>query len=418
VQPRRRRAVTRTAKARWDQVAKGLLAMAEEIAFVVVTPYTISKSRTGAILSRLLGRLSAELIATQIFAVNQEMADRYAASVPPGPTPEDEHHRRMIRDYIAETFSPLQDGQRRRRALLLVFRGENACQEVADVVGRIRISSASGETIRDTYGDLIYKHDGTVRYFEPAVLTSDCREHVRADLQMWMDFAATQPAVLDRVCTYDNPAAVEQTLVLIKPDSWRQRSSRPGAIVDMFSRTGLRIIAMKLCRINVRQGLDFYGPVRDVLRAKLAPGIGAKARLVLEKELGLTLAPEIEQELARSVGIPYAENQFERIVEFMTGVAPSQCRPEDMDADGKVKCLALVYEGENAVRKIRDVLGPTDPTKAPGGTVRSEFGSNIMVNTAHASDSAENARREMGILKLHEGNFLPIVNKALAELKL
>jgi nucleoside diphosphate kinase len=77
-----------------------------------------------------------------------------------------------------------------------------------------------------------------------------------------------------------------------------------------------------------------------------------------------------------------------------------------------------VYEGENAVRKIRDVLGPTDPTKAPGGTVRSEFGSNIMVNTAHASDSAENARREMGILKLHEGNFLPIVNKALAELKL
>ena len=162
--------------------------------------------------------------------------------------------------------------------------------------------------------------------------------------------------------------------------------------------------------------MEFYGPVREVLRAKLAPGIGTKARQVLEKELGLALGPEIDQELARSVGIPYAENQFERIVEFMTGIAPSQCRPEDMDADGKVKCLALVYEGENAVRKIRDVLGPTDPNKAPGGTVRSEFGSNIMVNTAHASDSAENARREMGILQLHQGNFLPIVSRALAEL--
>ena len=391
--------------------------MAEEITFAVVTPYTISKSRTGAILARLLGRLSSELIATQIFAVTQEMADRYAASIAPGATAEDERHRQMIRDYIAETFSPAPEGQR-RRALLLVFRGENACQEVADVIGRIHISSATGETIRDTYGDLVYKPDGSVRYFEPAVLTSDCREHVRADLQMWMDFAATQPAVLDRVCAYENTAAVEQTLVLIKPDSWRQRSSRPGAIVDMFSRTGLRIIAMKLCRMNVSQGLEFYGPVRDVLRAKLAPGIGARARQVLEKELGLALAPAIEQELARSVGIPYAENQFERIVEFMTGTAPSQCRPEDMDADGKVKSLALVYEGENAVRKIRDVLGPTDPTKAPGGTVRSEFGSSIMVNTAHASDSAENARREMGILKLHEGNFRPIVSKALAELKL
>jgi nucleoside diphosphate kinase len=391
--------------------------MAEEIAFVVVTPYTISKSRTGAILARLLGRLSSELIATQMFAITQEMADRYATTIRPGASLEDERHRQMIRDYITETFSPLQEGQRRRRALLLVFRGENACQEVADVVGRIHLSSATGETIRDTYGDLIRKEDGSVRYFEPAVLISDSREHVRADLQVWMDYAATQPALLDRVCAYENPTAVEQTLVLIKPDSWRQRSSRPGAIVDMFSRTGLRIIAMKLCRMNVRQGLEFYGPVRDVLRAKLAPGIGSKARQVLEKELGLALPPAIDQELARSVGIPYAENQFERIVEFMTGSAPSQCGTDDMDADGKVKCLALAYEGENAVRKIRDVLGPTDPTKAPGGTVRSEFGSNIMVNTAHASDSAENARREMGILRLHEGNFLPIVSKALAELK-
>ena len=40
------------------------------------------------------------------------------------------------------------------------------------------------------------------------------------------------------------------------------------------------------------------------------------------------------------------------------------------------------------------------------------------LNTAHASDSAANARREMGILKLHEGNFVPLVTRALAELGL
>jgi len=46
--------------------------------------------------------------------------------------------------------------------------------------------------------------------------------------------------------------------------------------------------------------------------------------------------------------------------------------------------------------KIREVLGPTDPAKAPPGSIRREFGSTIMVNAAHASDSPDNARREMG----------------------
>ena len=389
--------------------------MADELTFIVVTPYTISKSRTGAVMSRLLGRLSAELIATQMFAVTREMAEKYAATIQPGTTPADERHRQMIREYILQNFSPLADGQRRRRALLLVFRGENACQDVADVVGRLHLSSATGETIRDTYGDLVYNEDGSVRYFEPAVLTADCRERAASDLRMWLGFAREQPALLDRVCAYQNPEAVEQTLVLIKPDSWRQKSSRPGAIIDMFSRTGSCIIAEALPDERSPGLSSMAGP--EVLRSK-SPRLGAKARQMLEKELGMALPASIESELAHSVGIPYAENQFERIVEFMTGTSASQCPPEALAADGKVKSLALVYEGENAVRKIRDVLGPTDPTKAPGGTVRSEFGSNIMVNTDHASDSPENARREMGILKLHEGRIVPVVTKALAELGL
>jgi nucleoside diphosphate kinase len=50
------------------------------------------------------------------------------------------------------------------------------------------------------------------------------------------------------------------------------------------------------------------------------------------------------------------------------------------------------------VTKIREILGATDPNKARPGSIRREFGTNIMVNAAHASDSAENARREMKIL--------------------
>jgi nucleoside diphosphate kinase len=66
--------------------------------------------------------------------------------------------------------------------------------------------------------------------------------------------------------------------------------------------------------------------------------------------------------------------------------------------------MVLIYEGENAVEKIRDVLGPTDPTKAPGGTVRREFGHDVMINTAHASDSPDNAKREMKIVKIQKND--------------
>jgi nucleoside diphosphate kinase len=71
--------------------------------------------------------------------------------------------------------------------------------------------------------------------------------------------------------------------------------------------------------------------------------------------------------------------------------------------------MIIIYEGENAIKKIRDVLGPTDPLKAPGGTVRREFGSNVMVNTAHASDSEESFQRESGIVRINENTLGSII---------
>ena len=181
----------------------------------------------------------------------------------------------------------------------------------------------------------------------------------------------------------------------------------------MFSRTGLRIIGLKICQISVAQALEFYGPVKDVLCRKLAPGVGSKAREILQEALNCQLPAEIEADLAQKVGIPVAVDQFERIIEFMSGVRPSACPTTDWEKPGRVKCMALVYEGEDAVQKIRDVLGPTDPNKAPSGTVRREFGHDVMVNTAHASDSPENAKREMGILRFSENDFVPVLEKAL-----
>jgi len=86
----------------------------------------------------------------------------------------------------------------------------------------------------------------------------------------------------------------------------------------------------------------------------------------------------------------------------MTGLWAPDVSQEELNAEGKVRCMTLVYAGENAVEKIRNILGPTDPSKAAPGSVRKEFGTDIMVNAAHASDSPENALREIGIVNVQE----------------
>jgi nucleoside diphosphate kinase len=93
----------------------------------------------------------------------------------------------------------------------------------------------------------------------------------------------------------------------------------------------------------------------------------------------------------------------------MSGRSPGECPPNELNNPGSEKCIALIYEGPGAVSKIRDVLGPTDPSKAPPGSIRREFGSNIMVNAAHASDAPENAVRELGIVKVGENVFRKVV---------
>ncbi len=57
--------------------------------------------------------------------------------------------------------------------------------------------------------------------------------------------------------------------------------------------------------------------------------------------------------------------------------------------------IALALAGENAVDAVRSIIGPTDSKKAEKGTVRGDFGVDVMVNIVHASDSAENAEIEL-----------------------
>jgi nucleoside-diphosphate kinase len=55
----------------------------------------------------------------------------------------------------------------------------------------------------------------------------------------------------------------------------------------------------------------------------------------------------------------------------------------------------MAIEGENAVTRYREVMGPTDSKKAPAGTIRNKYGTNIERNAVHGSDAPETARAEL-----------------------
>jgi nucleoside diphosphate kinase len=69
--------------------------------------------------------------------------------------------------------------------MMLLFRGDEAVRKVRSVVGNLSPDRRGGETIRDTYSDLIMDDDGSVRYFEPAVLAAPNAEESEAKLKLW-----------------------------------------------------------------------------------------------------------------------------------------------------------------------------------------------------------------------------------------
>jgi nucleoside diphosphate kinase len=348
----------------------------EELAYAVVTPYSMRKSRTGWIIARLISRTGLDLVAARMFAPSAELVKRYAETIV---TESEAGHRatqKLIRDYVLKNFTGKVRGER-PRALVLVFRGPRAIDKIHQSVGHIVHERTSGETIRDTFGDYVTDDSGKVTYFEPGVLAAFEPEAVQRDLKLWAEFSDRDGGILDKAVQFPKDAKIEKTLVLIKPDNFKFPNLRPGSVIEVFSRTGLYMIGFKVHRMSVAQAEEFYGPVLPVLKEKLGEKSGRE--------------------------------NWESIVAFMSGMRPSDCLPESREAPGTEKCIAIVYQGDDAVRKIRDVLGPTDPAKAPPGSIRREFGQTIMVNAAHASDSAENAKREMAIVRVEENNFKPFI---------
>ena len=390
--------------------------MSQQLAYVIVTPYSLYKSRTGGILTRLITRTGLDLVGLRMFAPSTELVKEYAETIVSAHDPQDRKIQELLKSYVLENLSPDPKTGRHRRVMMMLFRGDEAVRKLRSVVGNLSPNRRGGETIRDTYSDLIMDDNGHVRYFEPAVLAAPTVEEAVHKLKMWARYSDADGGVLEKVINYAPGELPERTLVLIKPDNFRFPTGRPGNVIDFFSRTGLYIVGAKVFRMSTAQAMEFYGPVREFLRTKLKDGVSAKAKEILEKEFGFKMSPEEQKALGEILGPIQGDSQFGNIVRFMSGHAPGEIPEADWAKPGTEKCIALVYEGVGAVNKIRDVLGPTDPSKAPPGSIRREFGSTIMVNAAHASDSAENAKREFGIVKPGENNFKQVIEETLGKL--
>ena len=126
----------------------------------------------------------------------------------------------------------------------------------------------------------------------------------------------------------------EKTLVIIKPDAVKKNLI--GEIIARFEKRGLRVSALKKIHMNKEQAKGFY---------------------IVHKERFF----------------------YESLTDFMS--------------EGPI--VVMVLEGEDAIAKVRKIMGATNPAQAEEGTIRKDFAENIERNAVHGSDSPQSASYEI-----------------------
>ena len=180
----------------------------EELAYAIITPYSMRKSRTGGIIARLISRTGLDLVAARMFAPSEELVRRYAQTIVSETEPGHRATQELIRQYVLRNFTGEKQAQR-ARVLCLVFRGSDAAAKMRETVGHIRHETTAGETIRDTFGDYITDDSGKVTYFEPAVVAAFDARAIERDLKLWTEFSDRDGGVLDQVVQFPANAQVE-----------------------------------------------------------------------------------------------------------------------------------------------------------------------------------------------------------------
>ena len=127
---------------------------------------------------------------------------------------------------------------------------------------------------------------------------------------------------------------MEKTFIILKPDCMEQGLA--GKVLQRFESEGFSIVATKMTRLESLILREHYAHVAN-----------------------LPFFPDIEAFMSsRSV-------------------------------------IMVALQGDNVIQRVRDLLGPTDSTKAPAGTIRGDFGTDMMRNVVHASDGPETSAAEL-----------------------
>jgi nucleoside-diphosphate kinase len=128
--------------------------------------------------------------------------------------------------------------------------------------------------------------------------------------------------------------ALERTLVIVKPDAVRKGVA--GQVIARFEAAGFRLLALRLVRLTLEEAEGFYAVHRER---------------------------------------PF----FQSLTRFMAGGAS----------------IPMVLEGQDAIARVRELMGATDPARAAPGTIRKDFAESIEANAVHGSDSPESAAFEI-----------------------
>jgi len=115
----------------------------------------------------------------------------------------------------------------------------------------------------------------------------------------------------------------------------------------------------------------------------------------VEKSLVGEILNRFENEGFKIRGMKMISLSTEILNEHYAHVADRPFFPEILNFMQACPIIALALEGENAIARVRELLGPTDSTTAEKGTIRGDFGVDTMRNICHASDSQESASNEL-----------------------
>ena len=115
----------------------------------------------------------------------------------------------------------------------------------------------------------------------------------------------------------------------------------------------------------------------------------------MEKRLVGTVLDRFERAGFNVIGCKMARLTPAVLREHYAHVANLPFYPEIEEFMSSRPVIMMALQGDNIVQRVRDLLGPTDSRKAAKGTIRGDFGTEMMKNVVHASDSNENAQAEL-----------------------